>query len=147
MSSSHNFKLSKKTKIAILSNSDLNLGISLESELLNMGFNIVPYETATKGISSRTNINATKNNNNYSGNVNSTVYNSTYIPSDIVISVNIKLTKYPLATYLDTAYIRILNLEDQKLLASFQYDGGPFTLYSSNTIIEKFIIDLNKQIE
>lgn len=141
VSKSNDFKLSKETSISVQSSSDAAFGSNLESELLFLGFAVVPYETAISARTTESSIDVSSNSNRTSGSVNSTSYSVKYIPSRIVINVNLTLDRYPAATYLHNANIRIIDLADQKLLASFQYKGNSFTLYNREDLLKKFIAD------
>ena len=112
-----------------------------------MGFEVVPYETAINAVSANSNTTATVNGNSASINSTASVYNAKYIPSRIVLNVNLRFHSYPMATYFLGGYIRIIDLTDRKLLASFEYVGSEWTLYNQDYLLKKFIEDFSQRIK
>jgi hypothetical protein len=147
ISQSRDYQITTDTRIAVQSPGDPSFGASLEGELLGMGFEVVPYETAINALSANSNTSATVNGNSASINSNASLYAAKYIPSRIVLNVTIKLHSYPMATYLLGAYIRIIDLTDKKLLASFEYTGSEWTLYNQDDLLKKFVADFSKRIK
>jgi hypothetical protein len=137
------FRLSKDTAIAVQSPQDDDWGSSIENKLLQLGYKVVPYETAL----SDQIIEKAESKNNTTASVNESATTTNHIPKTIVIRVNLSFHHYPAATYFLGGNIRIVDLADQRLLANFSYPGSEFTLGNPNDIIKLFIEDFAQQIK
>ncbi|NMB82038.1 MAG: hypothetical protein GYA14_09495 [Ignavibacteria bacterium] len=131
------FVLNKNTPIAVQCPEFPEAAMRIEEILLEMGFNVCPYEVALSKVT--TDFNISKNNNSTSGSVST--YKAKYIPAAIVISAKLSFKYYAAATYFNGGFIRILDLTDNKLLVSFRYDGGTWTIGNLEDVLNKFGMD------
>ena len=131
-----NFRIDHETYISVQ-----NLP-ELEGELFAMGLKVVPYELASNY--------AVRDMRQTTGNVdvNRSIYdNVTYNPSAILINVP---TGGSERSYGNPCYweIRIIDLVDGKLLASFRYERDIMWSWgcpSSNKVMKQFCKDLRKK--
>jgi hypothetical protein len=137
------FTLTKNTPIAVQSQEYPEAGVRIEEILLNMGYDVVPYEVAINKVT--TDIAISQQNNSINGSVST--YGAKYIPAAIVINVNLSFTHYPAATYFDGGYIRIIDLADKKLLVSFRYKGGMWTVGNIDSVVNQFAKDFSALVE
>jgi len=137
------FTLTKNTPIAVQSPEYPEAAMRIEEMLLEMGYNVVPYETALN--KTTTDFAVSTNNNSVNGSVST--YNAKYIPAAIVITVSVSFTHYPAATYFDGGYIRILDLKDNRLLVSFRYSGGTWTVGNLDSVLNQFVKDFSALVE
>lgn len=137
-----NFSIDSKTPIAVQAAGDSSIGADIEGELLGLGLNVVPYETAKSALKFDSKTIAT------GGGISreETISGVKYISAPIVISANLKFKYYPAATYFLGGNIRVINLIDNKLIANYSYAGGEWTLANSNDIVKMFINDFYKEI-
>jgi hypothetical protein len=137
------FTLTTNTPIAVQSIVYPEAGMAIEEMLLEKGYNVVPYEVALD--KTTTDFNISRRNRSVDGSVST--YNARYIPAAIVITVSMKFTYYPAATYFDGGYIRILDLTDKRLLVSFRYKGGAWTVGNLDSVLNQFVKDFSALVQ
>lgn len=142
ISKTRNFSITADTPIAVHSPSDPSLAAAIEGELLGLGLKVVPYETAASVVT--TNSKITLESKSISGTQSSSDF--TYIPASVVISTNLKFKYYPAATYFLGGNIRVLDMNDKKLIANFNYQGSEWTIGNSDDIVRLFIRDFANEI-
>jgi len=140
---SRDFTLTKDTRIAVQTDTAPGFGMGLEAHLLGLGYDVVPYEVAITAISTDMQSSVYSDNSSLKVNTSSQTYAARYIPAGVSISLRVNLHRYPAATYFLGGYVRIIDLSDQRLLASFQYKGNEFTFYNEDALLQKFVNDLN----
>lgn len=141
------FNIIKGTRIAIrCNNDDLNLGSIVETKLLIIGMEVVPYETAINSTRQSTDIDLESTSNKLKGNISSSISNADYIASSIVIDINYRY-QYGLAlSNITNMTAKIIDLETKKLLAVFSYRGGNFTTGVPDALAEDIANKLSKYI-
>ena len=141
-----NFSLTPQTSTAVIIGTVINgsravdrehealingICVRLESELLGLGFNIVPYEVAKKNATT-TEFDSNTNPNN----INSTTmtYTKTYIPASIAVSV---------VSYNSAWSFRVIDLSNNQLLATFSYG----TFVQPKKMIKLFSKEISKYLQ
>jgi hypothetical protein len=140
VSKSKDFALTGDIPVAVRSPVYPEAGLRIEEMLLEMGYHVVPYEAALNNIT--TEVSASPDDNS----VNDTIltYKSKYIPAAVVISVDLSFY-YPDAHFnFNGGYIRIFDMGNKKLLASFRYKAG--TVGNLNDVCNQFVKDFKKLV-
>jgi len=143
-----NFNLTPKTPTAVIINDSRNANkqayqefcLQLETELLGVGFNVVPYEVAKK--------NATTtefSSNTNADNINSTTmtYVKTYIPASIAVSVLFRDG----AVGAVPSVFRVIDLSNNQLLAVFEYTTRLVDGYPPLRFGQQFVNDLSQYLQ
>lgn len=140
VSKSKDFALTGDIPIAVQSPVFPEAGLRIEEMLLEMGYHVVSYEAAQNKITTADS--ASSDSNSVSG--TTTAYKSKYIPAAVVISVDLSFY-YPDAYFnFNGGYIRIFDMRDKKLLASFRYKAG--TVGNLNDVCNQFAKDFKKLV-
>ena len=140
VSKSKDFVLTNDIPIAVQSPVYPEAGMRIEEMLLEMGYHVTPFETALDKIT--TDIDASWDSNSINGSVST--YKAKYIPAAVVISVDLSFY-YPDAHFnFNGGYIRIFDMRDKKLLASFRYKAG--TIGNINDVCNQFVKDFKKLV-
>jgi hypothetical protein len=138
VSKSKDFALTNDVPVAVQSPVYPEAGMRIEEMLLEMGCHVVPYETALNGITTDVGVSWDSN----SMNSRISTHKTKYIPAAIVISVDLSFY-YPDAHFnFNGGYIRIFDMQDKKLLASFRYKAG--TIGNLNDVCNQFVKDFKK---
>jgi hypothetical protein len=72
----------------------------------------------------------------------SDVSSRTYLPTAIAVALSYQYAEYPAATYYTSAYMRVIDLADKRVLASYRVDGSQWTPISMDSVISDFVRDL-----
>jgi hypothetical protein len=140
VSKSKDFALTNDVPIAVQSPAYPEAGMRIEEMLLEMGYHVTPFEAALNKIT--TDVDASWNSNSINGSVST--YNTKYTPAAVVISVDLSFY-YPDAHFnFNGGYIRIFDMRDKKLLASFRYKAG--TVGNLNDVCNQFVKDFKKLV-
>jgi hypothetical protein len=140
VSKSKNFALTGDVPITVQSPLYPEAGLRIEEMLLEMGYHVVPYEVAADEMTARVDIAAEGD----AVNGTLTAYRSGYVPAAVVISVDLSFY-YPDAHFnFNGGFIRIFDLRDKKLLASFRYRAG--TAGNLNDVCNRFAADFKKLV-
>ena len=140
VSKSKDFALAKDTPIAVQSPVYPDAGMRIEEMLLEMGYHVVPYEIALNKIT--VNIDASRDNNSINGSIST--YSAKYIPAAVVISVDLSFYYPDVHFNFNGGFIRIFDMRDKKLLASFRYKAG--TIGNINDVCNQFVKDFTKLV-
>ncbi|MDR0413936.1 MAG: hypothetical protein LBH84_00785 [Prevotellaceae bacterium] len=140
VSKSKDFTLTNDIPVSVQSPVYPEAGMRIEEMLLEMGYHVVPFETALNKIT--TDVDTSWNSNSIKGSVST--YNAKYIPAAVVISVDLSFY-YPDAHFnFNGGYIRIFDMRDKKLLASFRYKAGG--VGNLNDVCNQFVKDFKKLV-
>jgi hypothetical protein len=138
VSKSKDFALTSDIPVAVQSPVYPEAGLRIEEMLLEMGYHVVPYEAALNKIT--TEVSASMDNNSVNGTISS--YKSKYIPAAVVISVDLSFYYPDVHFNFNGGYIRIFDMGNKKLLASFRYKAG--TVGNLNDVCNQFAKDFKK---
>lgn len=143
MTLARGFRLSKGTKVVLGQTSDpKGLGVKLENALLEAGFDVAPFELARRSLrSSHVRAGAASGDGFYEVG-NSETYAVTLMPAGVVVSMTYEYTEYTAATYYTSAMMRVVDLESERLLASYRVDGSQLTPISMDGAIANFVEEL-----
>lgn len=114
----------------------------LENELLVAGFDIAPVESASSVAESARIAQAEADYGRVRIGEQTEVTTGIRVPSRVGISLTYTYVEYPAATYFTRAFIRIIDLSDQRVLASFRADGSELRPLRMDRIIRDFVTQL-----
>jgi hypothetical protein len=138
------FAIESNTKMTIISTVDpLNLVPMLENELMSLGIEICPLEVAQEAIKSESSTIIGEKENKLSIDNKTTSRAVTYIPTSIAIDIKYNYRTYPAVTYITNMYIRLMDLRDKKILASFAYSGSEMVYALPKDLIRDFVKKIN----
>jgi hypothetical protein len=140
VSKSKDFALAKATPIAVQSPLYPDAGLRIEEMLLEMGYHVVPYEIALHKIAA----NAGAARDSAPIGSSALAHAEKDAPAAVVIAVDLSFY-YPDAHFnFNGGYIRIFDMRDKKLLASFRYKAG--TIGNIDDVCDQFVKDFTKLI-
>jgi hypothetical protein len=140
VSKSKDFALTKEIPVAVKSPAYPEAGMRIEEMLLETGYHVAPYETALDKITS--DVNVSWDNNSINSSIST--HKTKYMPAAAVIPVDLSFY-YPDARFnFNGGYIRIFDMRDKKLLASFRYKAG--TIGNLNDVCNQFVKDFTKLV-
>ena len=143
LATTRNFSIGQDTTLSITpSNDPKSMVLVLENELLRAGFDVAPYELASRQVKYRAETKVASEQGRAAAQTEASLSSGLYLPSAVAVTMTYNYSEYPAATYFTKAFIRLIDLENQKLLLSYSVDGSEWTPLSMNKVIKDFVMKL-----
>jgi hypothetical protein len=135
-----NFTISESTKISVAPSSDpKGQTLYLENKMLAAGFDIAPYEMAVDQMESRSSATVRANEEELRIDSDASVSARTYLPTAVAIKLDYRYREYPAAIYYTSVFIRLIDLTDQRVLASYSVNGSEMRSIRIHNVIDDFV--------
>jgi hypothetical protein len=134
------FEISSSTKVSMAPGDDPEgYGMALENELLAAGFDVAPYELAKSVVRSESTTRYRASGRSGHSASGTEVFARTYLPTAIAVSLRYTVRRYAMKTDCISAYIRVIDLSDERLLASYRAEGSEWAPVHMSSVIADFV--------